>query len=346
MQIGLSIVLALLQLVAGAQAPDPETAAWDAATALKKKAAMSEAAVAFEAIEKANPTGSRAQAALVEAGVCWFSVGRDAQVLHRDTPQSLEGFARAHTLLGRVLAEHPTDVAASRAAYMQGSTHMFAGELEQAEAAYASVLDKYAVDPAYVAKALERRAFVRRHLLRPADAIADYKLWLTKFTTPPETVESVKKELSIAELLGKAPKPLKAEAWFGGEPVKIEEPSGDVIGLFFYATWCDKCAKEQPFVRELVKRYSAEGLHIIGVTDHSKGQTADTVKKYATDQGLPFPSLIQDGNVSIAFRVDTLPRLALIDREGVIRWIDNPANLADSTLERLLHGDEKPTPQK
>lgn len=342
----LSIALALLQVAPAPQALDAESAAWEAAAALKKKSAFREAAQAFEALEKASPKSGRAPAALVEAGVCWFSVGRDALALHRNTPQSREGFGKALALFDRVVAERPTDVVASRAAYMSGSTHLFAGELELAEAAYGSVVDTYKTDPSYVGKALERRAATRRHLLRPAPAIADYKAWQQKFTSPPETVELVKKELENAAMLGKPPRPVTAEAWVVGQPIDVSQPSGDVIALYFYATWCENCAKELPFLRELDKRYSPQGLRIVGVIDHSKGQTLDVVKKYTTEQAIPFATLFNDGSAASLYGVGKLPHLVLIDREGVVRWRDNPANLSDWTLERLLHGDEKPTPQK
>jgi TolA-binding protein len=49
--------------------------AFDAAAALKKKAAYAEAAAAFEAYAQAHPNEPRAGEALNEAAVCWFSVG-------------------------------------------------------------------------------------------------------------------------------------------------------------------------------------------------------------------------------------------------------------------------------
>lgn len=337
MQILAAYVLALVPaLLLQQPAPSPVDAAWDAAAALKKQAAYDKAAQAFEALAAAHPTSPRAPAARVEAGVCWFSDGRGAQELHRNTPKARASFDKALVVLDGVLAEHPTAVVASRAAYMQGSTHLFAGELELSEAAYASVLDAFPVDPSYVSKALERRAFVRRHLLRPADATLDYQAWLKKFGAPPDTVEQVKQELKFAATLGRAPLPIKAQMWLTGEPVEFAQPTGDVIGLYFFATWCDKCEKELPFVLDLERRLAPQGLRLVGIVDHSKGQTPDSVRKYLGERAIRFPTLINDGSASVSYGVDTLPHLVLIDREGLVRWRDNPANLAEWTLSRLL----------
>jgi thiol-disulfide isomerase/thioredoxin len=313
----------------------PDQTAWTSASALKSKGRLREAAAAFEAFPGAYPSSPRAVEALVEAGVCWFTFGRSAQVLHRATPQSSEAFDRALALFDRVTREHPKDAAASRAQYMKGSTRLFDGKLKDAEQAYAAVLDAYSADAGYVAKSLERRAFVRRHLLDSAGAIADLELFLKSYAKP-DTLESAKQNLALARTLEKPAIAWTAEAWVQGEPATLESFAGQTLGIYFFATWCPHCAEELPFVLDLAQRYAPQGLALVGVVNHSKGQTVDSVKAYLVEKQIAFPVLMDPGVTMSSYGAPTIPHLVLVDREGKLRWRDNPSNLADWTIDTLL----------
>ena len=223
------------------QAPTPEAQAWDAALQLKNKAAYIEAAGRWEAYARDYPTAPRARQALVEAGVCFFSAGRGAQVLHRNTDTAAAHMEKARTLFDRVCTEAPKELIASRARHMRGSTFLFSGELAQAEDAYSSVLEQFSMDRNYVEKALEYRAMTRRHLLKGSEAIADMERFLKDFPQSNRT-ENMKAELGFARLLGTTATPWKPERWVLGEPAPLEILSGQVVALYFWATWCPNCA--------------------------------------------------------------------------------------------------------
>lgn len=335
MKIAALLLLAFAPLLSA----QTEQEAWDKADALKKRAAYADAAAAWEAFPTAFPQSPRAAQALVEAGVCWFSAGRAAQQLHRNTPQSRVSFDRGLALFDRVVKEHPKEPIASRARHMRGSTHLFSGELEQAETAYTSVLEEFAFDRSYVDKALEYRAMTRRHLLKNELAIADMERWLKDFATPAK-LETMKSELSIARLLDKPAPPYKPERWISGQPSPIELLGGQVVALYFWATWCPNCAKEEPFILDLERRYAPQGLVLIGVTDHQKNQTPDVILKHVTERKYGFPVYQDNGGSAVAYKALAIPHLVLIDRHGKVRWADNPAELSDWTVERLLTEDD------
>lgn len=342
----LLVALALASLASpspqGAPAPD---ASFDAASALKARAAYREAAEAFEAIAEADPPSPRRQEALVEAGVCRFSAGRAALLLHRITPPARAQFDQALQRFDRVLADYPATATASRAAYMRGSTHFFAGDLEQAEAAYGRALEEFAADRGYAGKALERRAFVRRHLLEPAGAIADYERWLKEFRVEAEAGR-ILAHLALARTLGEPAPLITAETWAHGEPAPLETLGGRVVALYFFATWCPDCAKELPFVLDLARRRGGEDLRFVGVMDASRGQTRESIARYCAEHALPFPVLMPDAASARAWNVATIPHLVLIDRDGRVRWRDSPANLAEATVDALVSNGPDPQPGK
>lgn len=339
----MSALAVLALLLASPQGTESD--AFAAAFVLKTGGKPDKAAEAFEAIARDFPASPRVGEALVEAGVGWFSVGKAQQVLHRSPPQSVESFGRAFELFVRVATDRPNDPAAARAQYMQGSTHLFLGDLAAAEEAYGAVIAKHASDRKYFGKSLERRSAVRRHLLQRAIAIEDMVRHRRELGTTVDDAELVARCLKLASRLEKPAPALDVEAWLQGGPTTLDALRGQVIGLYFLATWCENCAKEQPFVLDLERRYGPSGLKLVGVFDHSRGQTADSVRKFLTENRISFPALMDRGKTTTAHLGQKIPDLVLIDRQGRVRWHDHPGALVDWTIEALL-GEESASPPK
>ncbi len=330
----------LLAALAPAFAQQPssqsaESQAWEAAMMLKTKGDLKTAAGAFESFHDTFPESTHASGALVEAGVCWFQAGRDSLVLHRATPEGHQSFENALKFFDRVLVEFPKGAVASRAAYMRGSTCAFDGDLESAELAYSSVIDTYVTDAAYVGKAVERRSFVRRHLLKTQDAISDLELFIKSYAKT-DTAEAAKIYLAYAKSLDKPATPWTAEGWVQGEPVTLDSFAGQVVALYFFASWCPHCAEELPFVLDLEHRYAPLGVKFVGVVNHSHGQTIESVKQHLKEKNIPFTVMMDAGATTTAYSSPAIPHLVLIDRFGKARWRDNPSNLADWTIKKLL----------
>jgi tetratricopeptide (TPR) repeat protein len=322
-----------------APAADPETAAFDAAFALKKKQKAAEAAVAFEEIVRRFPQSPRLGEAIVEAGVGWYGAGREEQVLNRATVASDRDFAKAIKLFGDLVRDHPTDPSAGRARFLIGSVHFCLGDLAAAESDYGEVMTKFPSDAKYASKALERRSAMRRHLLENDLALADLQRYVQSYPAG-EDLAAVKKHLQFASLFDKPAPPLRVEEWVQGGPVKLDQQKGKVVGVYFFATWCEKCEKQRPFVLDLERRYAPAGLVLLGVVNHSQKQTVELVKSWLVEKEIRFPVLM-DANQATAgsFGESTIPDLVLVDRAGKVRWHDNPSQLWDFTIEALLSED-------
>lgn len=323
-------------------ARDAEDDAWKAAMSLKQKSANLEAAAAFAKFKVDFPQSSHVIAGSVEEGVCWFSSGRSAQVLQHTTPQAQERFDKALALFKSVTSEHPSAPEAPRACYMQGSTHLFLGDLETAERDYTTVLEKFSADRNYFGKALEQRARVRRHLLRTEPAISDMQRWLKEVGNPPEQVSRVKSQLARAQMLEKPAPAYRAETWFSGDPMPLESQLGAVVAICFFATWCPNCEAELPYLLDLEQRFTARGVRFVGVVNQGKGQTPDVVRQFLVKERIPFTVFQDNGAAGTTYKVDTIPMLALIDRFGNLRWCDNPSTLAESTIERIMNEGLEP----
>jgi len=332
---------------APAPAPAPAAAtadsAWAAAHELKKKADYEKAGQAFAAYAREFPGTPRGIEAIVEEGVCLFSLGRARQRLQQNNQDSLQAFGRASARFELVAKDHAASAVAGRAQYMRGTVAMFSGDLQLAEREYGVAIERFATDAKYLPKSIERRAAVRRHMLRTGDAQADLTRYVRDFPKG-EDVESAKRYLSMMQLFGKPGPELVAETWIQGDAQRLANLRGDVVVLYFFATWCENCEKARPFLLDLQQRFEAMGVRWIGLVDHSKGQTVESVRQFAAEKGIRFPVMMDNGGTSVAYRGQKIPDIVILDREGRVRWHDNPANLQDATIELLLTEDPSAVP--
>jgi thiol-disulfide isomerase/thioredoxin len=163
-----------------------------------------------------------------------------------------------------------------------------------------------------------------------------------EIAAPPDLLEKTKTELARAQLLDKPAPIFTAERWFNGDPVPLESQAGNLVALYFFATWCPHCAEERPFVLDLERRFGPLGVRFIGVTDHERGQTPEVLKQHLLEQQIPFSVLQDNRATSIAYKIDVIPMLALIDRNGNLRWCDRASVLSDWTIEKLLNEGQEP----
>ena len=87
----------------------------------------------------------------------------------------------------------------------------------------------------------------------------------------------------------------------------------------FWASWCEPCRKEMPFMRQLFTDYKEKGLGIIGISLDSQ---ADDWQKAITDLKTEWMQLSdlkgRDAAAANAFRVSSIPYMVVVDSTGTI----------------------------
>ena len=121
-----------------------------------------------------------------------------------------------------------------------------------------------------------------------------------------------------------------------GERVALEALRGKVVLLDFWASWCNPCRRSIPILNEVHSRYGSR-IEMLGVNVDQGLSRAQIVSAHA-DFAARFPTLGDDRlSTQGAYLVTSIPTLVLIDRQGVVRWVDRGVPDADEVSERIEH---------
>ena len=153
-------------------------------------------------------------------------------------------------------------------------------------------------------------------------------------TAQAEVIRRLKKREKHYKLLGQpAPDLPSVDKWFPGERKTMEDLRGKVVLLDFWATWCRPCFEAFPHLIEWHQDFSASGLEILGVTRYEgnvknipidkKGEI-EYFKEFRLKERLPYDFVVaNDQSIQMLFGGTALPTAVLIDRKGVIRYIES-----------------------
>ncbi len=111
-----------------------------------------------------------------------------------------------------------------------------------------------------------------------------------------------------------------------GKEVTLAQYKGTVVLVDFWATWCDPCYVEIPWLIEMQQKYAAKGFTVLGVAMDEEGKSAVTpfLAKERFDvngQKLPMNYPIVLGNDDVADKFGGLlgyPTGFLITRDGKV----------------------------
>jgi len=114
-----------------------------------------------------------------------------------------------------------------------------------------------------------------------------------------------------------------------GDNVRLSEYRGQPVMLLFWSSSCGACAAQLAALGRLYDTYHSAGLVVLGVSVDDDAQQAE---RYARAHRSHFPLLLdQAKEVGRAYQINRLPTTVLIDRSGVVRYLNDDYRANDRT---------------
>jgi thiol-disulfide isomerase/thioredoxin len=102
-----------------------------------------------------------------------------------------------------------------------------------------------------------------------------------------------------------------------GQAISLEAARGQPLILTFWATWCEPCQAEMPWLEALHQ----EGLAVVGI--NAGLETAEAARVWLAAYGIGFPNILDDSDRRLEklYQVRGLPSTFFIDQDGILRYI-------------------------
>lgn len=99
-----------------------------------------------------------------------------------------------------------------------------------------------------------------------------------------------------------------------GNTWRLADLKGKVVIINFWASWCDTCKEEKPYIMDVLNRFS-EKLVYLSVLYNDKPSDAIS---YLKRSGFNFPILIDDKQVAVAYGLTGVPETFIVDKRGIL----------------------------
>jgi len=120
-----------------------------------------------------------------------------------------------------------------------------------------------------------------------------------------------------------------------GETQSLSDFRGYVVLLEFWRSTCSACRSSMLAVEQLRAKYADDGVIVVLV---SQDVTAEEARALLDDQGYDEFIAVHDvaGAARELYGVELIPRLFIIDRQGIVRHVDHPIRIRDRHITPWL----------
>jgi thiol-disulfide isomerase/thioredoxin len=128
----------------------------------------------------------------------------------------------------------------------------------------------------------------------------------------------------------------------GASRISLQALAGNVVVLDFWASWCKPCVAQSRILSEIAPRHASDKVMFVGINTSDNPERAEA---FAKSHDLPYPSVLDDGEVADAYGAQSLPTLVVIDPAGRVADV-NVGVLGPSELEEAIQAAARqPAPQ-
>jgi len=103
-----------------------------------------------------------------------------------------------------------------------------------------------------------------------------------------------------------------------GDRVRLSDLKGKRVVLDFWASWCEPCRQSVPLLNQAARELEAEGVVFYGI--NAEGLKPETLRRVTQRWDFAYPVLHDPtAQTQIAYDVEALPTLFVIDKEGIVQ---------------------------
>jgi len=113
-------------------------------------------------------------------------------------------------------------------------------------------------------------------------------------------------------------------------PIQLKELEGKPVIIEFWATWCSPCISA---MQKLEKIDGIESVEVLAVSPDDQ----DRLLNYISATNTSFKVIYDTAHQKI-FPYQIIPHAIVINKEGIVEAITNPAYITDETIQNLLQG--------
>jgi thiol-disulfide isomerase/thioredoxin len=140
--------------------------------------------------------------------------------------------------------------------------------------------------------------------------------------------------------IGDAAPGVALERWIKGSPFRIA-PGTNIYVVEFWATWCPPCNRSIPHITEMQKKYAANGVIILGISDEKVAE----VSKFVAGKGDSMNYRVAVDSSKRTFRSwmtsygeSGIPHAFVVGTNGLVLWHGFPDEDLDAVLEKIVSG--------
>jgi len=141
------------------------------------------------------------------------------------------------------------------------------------------------------------------------------------------------------DLRGRQSPPFHVESWIKGGG----EPDGRLTIVDFWATWCGPCRAAIPHMNELTQHYGNR-VFVVGLSNEQRSAFNDgnlANRRLRLSQFAYNLAIDPSAQMQRAFGVQSIPHIAVISSDGIVRWQGHPNNLNREVLDQLVTANEQ-----
>lgn len=133
----------------------------------------------------------------------------------------------------------------------------------------------------------------------------------------------------------------------GGGRLTHEDLRGKIVVFDAWATWCGPCMQKMPEMRKLRDKYAAHAVEIVGINlEHYDSEAEQHAQKAIEQHELDWRHIAGSHSADSArlwhnvTGIDSIPRIFIVDREGILRADRYPGHWMPDFLAELI--EEQP----